>query len=123
MHPIFTSNFGAAFQKFSSVLPECLLPTMLPTKHKSDQEHADQAAKRGLSAVEEMFAHETQQFEAELEAEGLPAHFSPLEVDMALATQEEVRPLHKLSMVRIPLYLPNYFAKLHLLAVLLVVTP
>ena len=83
---------------------------MLPTKHKPEQECTDQAAKRGLSAVEDMFAHETQQFEAELEAEELPPHFSPLEAAMALAAREEVMPLHKLSTVRIPLYLPNYFA-------------
>ena len=76
---------------------------MLPTKHKSDHEHADQAAKRGLAAVEDMFARETKQFGAELEAEGLPTGLSPLEVAMALAAQEEVRSLHKLSPVRMSL--------------------
>ena len=45
------------------------------------------------------------QFEAGLEAEGLPPHLSPLEVAMALAAQEEARPLHKLSLVRISLLL------------------
>ena len=49
-----------------------------------------------------MFAQESKQFEAELEAEGLPIDSSPLEAAMALAAQEEVRPLHKLSLVRIP---------------------
>ena len=92
---------------------------MLPTKCKSDQDHADQAAKRDLSAVEDMFAHETQQFEAELEAEGLPPHLSPLEAAMALVAEEEARPLHKLSLVSISLCLFNYFVELHLLAALL----
>ena len=121
MHPIFTPNFGMGFSKVFISATRVLLPIMLPTKHKSDQEHTDQAAKRGLSAVEDMFAHETQQFEAELEAEGLPADLSPLEVAMALAAQEEARPLHKLTLVRISLYLSNYFAELHLLAVLLMI--
>ena len=68
----------------------------------------------------EMFACETLQFEAELEAEGLPIDLSPLKVAMALAAQEEVRPLHKLStLVRISLFLFNYFVELHLLAALL----
>ena len=44
---------------------------------------------------------ETMQFEAELEAEGLPPHLSPLEAAMALSAQEEERLLHKLSQVRI----------------------
>ena len=66
-----------------------------------------------------MFAQETRQFEAGLEAEGLPTDLSPLEVAMALAAQEEARPLHKLTPVRISLYLSNYFAEIHLLAVLL----
>ena len=74
---------------------------MLPTKHKADQAHADQATKRGLSVVEDMFTHETLQFEAELKAEGLPPCLSPLEAAMALAVQEEAKPLHKLSPVRI----------------------
>ena len=100
------------------MLQECSLATMLPTKWKSDQEHADQAAKRGLSAVEDMFARETNQFEAELKAEGLPTDLSPLEAAMALVAQEEARPLHKLSPVRISLCLSNYFAEIHLLAVL-----
>ena len=44
---------------------------MLPAKRKStEQEQAGQAAKRGLAAVEDMFAHESRQFKAELEAEG-----------------------------------------------------
>ena len=92
---------------------------MLPIKQKSDQEHADQAAKRGLSVVGEMFAHETLQGEAELKAEGLPTDLSPLKVAMALVAQEEVRHLHKLSPVRISLFLFNYFVELHLLAALL----
>ena len=59
---------------------------MLPTKHKSsDQERAGQAAKWGLAAVEDMFNQETLQFEAELEAKGLPINVSPLEAAMALA--------------------------------------
>ena len=78
---------------------------MEATKCKSDQDHADQAAKRGLSVVEDMFTHETLQFEAELEAEGLSPHLSLLESAMALVAQEEARPLHKLSPVRISLYL------------------
>ena len=71
--------------------------------------------------MEDMFAQETKQFEAELETEGLPTDLSPLEAAMALAAQEEVRPLHKLSPVRISLYLSNYFAELHLLAALLMI--
>ena len=81
---------------------------MLPTKCKSDHELADQAAKRGLAAVEDMFFCKSKQFEAELEAEGLPIDSSPLEVAMALVAREEAMPLHKLSMVRIPLYLPSF---------------
>ena len=80
---------------------------MLPTKCKADQSRMDQAAKRGLSAVEDMFTQETLQYEAELEAEGLPPHLSHLEAAMALVAQEEARPLHKLSPVRISLLL-NY---------------
>ena len=63
--------------------------------------------------------HETLQFEVELEAEGLPPHLSPLEMAMALVAQEEARPLHKLSLVRISLYLSLDSAEIHLLAVLL----
>ena len=81
---------------------------MLPTKCKSDHEHAGQAAKRGLAAVEDMFFCKSKQFEAELEAEGLPIDSSPLEAAMALVAWEEARPLHKLFLVRIPLYLPNF---------------
>ena len=66
-----------------------------------------------------MFTWETLQFEAELKAEGLPTDLSPLKVAMALAAQEEARPLHKLSPVRISLFLFNYFLELHLLAALL----
>ena len=70
---------------------------MLLAKHKStEQEWAGQAAKRGLAAVEDMSAHESRQFKAELEAEGLPIDSLPLEAAMALAAREEVRPLHKL---------------------------
>ena len=103
------------------MLQEFLLLIMLLTRHKSDQERADQAAKRGLTVVEDMFAWETKQFEAELEAEGLPTDLSPLEAAMALVAQEEARPLHKLSLVRISLYLLNYFAEIHLLAVLVII--
>ena len=78
---------------------------MFRTKCKADQSHADQAAKRGLSVVKDMFARETSQFEAELKAEGLPPDFSPLEAAMALVAEEEARPLHKLSQVRISLHL------------------
>ena len=75
---------------------------MLPTKCKaSDQEQAGQAAKRGLAAVEDMFKSETLQFEAELEAKGLPINLSPLEAAMALAEWEEAKPLHKLSLVSV----------------------
>ena len=72
---------------------------MFPTKWKADQSRAGQAAKRGLSTVEDLFMQETVQYEAELEAEGLPPHLSPLEAAMALSAQEEERPLHKLSQV------------------------
>ena len=59
---------------------------MLPAKCKSsDHEQAGQASKRGLAAVEDMFLWESRQFEAELEAEGLPIDASPLEAAMALA--------------------------------------
>ena len=44
---------------------------------------------------------ETLQFEAELEAKGLPTNVSPLEAAMALAEQEEAKPLHKLSPVSV----------------------
>ena len=64
---------------------------------------------------------ETLQFEAELEAEGLPPCLSPLEAAIALAAQEEARPLHKLSLVRISLFLIYYFVELHLLAALLAI--
>ena len=75
---------------------------MLPAKCKSaDHERAGQAAKRGLAAVEDMFSWEFRQFEAELEAEGLPINSSPLEAAMALAPQQEARPLHKLSSVSV----------------------
>ena len=75
---------------------------MITMKRKaSDQERAGQAAKRGLAAVEDMFKHETLQFEVELEAEGLPIDASPLEAAMALATREEARPLHQLSSVSV----------------------
>ena len=74
---------------------------MLPAKHKSEHEWAGQAAKRGLAAVEDMFVQESKQLEAELQAQGLSIDSSPLEAAMALAAQEEVRPLHKLSLVRI----------------------
>ena len=74
---------------------------MFPTKRKADQSWANQAAKRGLSAVEDLFVRDTAQFKAELEAEGLPPHLLLLEAAMALSTQEEARPLHKLSWVRI----------------------
>ena len=43
----------------------------------------------------------SKQFEAELQAEGLPIESLPLEAAMALAAREEARPLHKLSLVRI----------------------
>ena len=101
MHPIFTPNFDAGFLKviLDPVYQE--LVNMFPTKRKADQSRADQAAKRGLSAVEDLFVRETVQFKAELEAEGLPTHLSPLEAAMALSAQEEARPLHKLSRVRI----------------------
>ena len=72
---------------------------MFPSKCKADQSRADQAAKRGLSAVEDLFMRETAQYKAELEAEGLLPHLSPLEAAMALSAQEEERPLHKLSQV------------------------
>ena len=72
---------------------------MFPSKCKANQSRADQAAKRGLSVVEDLFMRETAQYEAELE--GLPPHLPPLEAAMALSAQEEERPLHKLSQVRI----------------------
>ena len=74
---------------------------MLLAKHKSEHEWAGQSAERGLAVVEDMFIQESRQFEAELEAEGLPIDSLPLEAAMALAAWEEVRPLHKLSSVRI----------------------
>ena len=102
MHPIFTPNFDVGFLK---VIPDPvyqeLVINMFPTKHKADQSWADQAAKRGLSAAEDLFVRETSQFKAELEAEGLPPDLSPLEAAMALSAQEEARLLHKLSRVRI----------------------
>ena len=72
---------------------------MFPTKWKAEQSRAGQAAKRGLSAVEDLFMQEMVQYEAELKAEGLPPHLSPLEAVMALLAREEDQPLHKLSQV------------------------
>ena len=75
---------------------------MIPMKCKaSDQDQAGQAAKRRLAAVEDMFKHETCQYEAEMESEGLLANLSPLKAAMALAAREEMRPLHKLSLVSV----------------------
>ena len=75
---------------------------MLLAKCKStEHEWAGQAAKRGLAAVKDMFTQESRQFEAELEVEGLPIDSSPLEATMALATQEDARPLHKLTPVSV----------------------
>ena len=101
MHPNSTSNFNVGFLKviFNSVQQDLVI--MFPTKHKANQSQADQAAKRGLSAKEDLFMRETAQFEAELEAEGLPPHLFPLEATLALSAQEEERPLHKLLQVRI----------------------
>ena len=48
-----------------------------------------------------MFKHEMCQYEAEMEDEGLPANLSPLKAAMALAAREEMRPLHKLSLVSV----------------------
>ena len=102
MHPIFTPNFDVGFLKVIRKPVYQELVNMFPTKCKADQLQADQAAKRGLSAVEDLFMRETVQYKAELEAEGLPLHLLPLEAAMALSAQEEERPLHKLSQVRIP---------------------
>ena len=63
--------------------------------------------KEACQLVEDMFARETSQFLAELKAEGLLPDFSPLEAALALVAEEEARPLHKLSQVRILLHL-NY---------------
>ena len=74
---------------FLKVIPDPVyqeLVNMFPTKHKADQLQADQAAKRGLSAVEDLFMRETVQFEVELEAEGLPPHLLLLEAAMALVS-------------------------------------
>ena len=38
----------------------------------SDKDRASKAAKWGLEAVEDMFRHETFQYEVELKVEGLP---------------------------------------------------
>ena len=75
---------------------------MLPTKHKfSDKDRASKAAKWGLEALEDMFKQKKFQYEAELKAEGLPTILSSLEATMALAEQEEVKLLHKLSLVSV----------------------
>ena len=50
MHPSFTPNFGTGFLKVFRSVYQVLAINMFPTKHKADQSHADQAAKRGLSA-------------------------------------------------------------------------
>ena len=84
---------------FTSVQQDLVI--LFPSKCKANQSWVDQAAKRGLLAVEDLFMRETAQYETELEAEGLPPHLSPLEATMALSAQEEERPLHKLSQVRI----------------------
>ena len=82
---------------------------MLLAKRKfTEQEWAGQAAKRGLAVVEDMFAHESRQFKAELEDEGLPIDSLPQETAMALAAQEEATPLHKLSLVRILIILLKF---------------
>ena len=85
---------------------------MLPTKHKfSDKDRASKAAKWGLEAVEDMFRHETFQYEAELKAEGLPTNLLPLEAAMALAKWEEAKPLHKLSPVSVYKLLHPFFGR------------
>ena len=120
MHPSFTPNFWCGlFKSFSISVTKCLLPICFQLSANLTRTMLTRQLNRGLSAVEDMFMHETLQFEAELEAEGLPPHLSPLEAAMALVAQEEVRPLHKLSLVRISLYLSLDFAEIHLLAVLL----
>ena len=75
---------------------------MIPVKCKaSNQDRAGQVAKRGLAAVEDMFKCKTHQYEAEMETEGLLANLSPLKAAMVLAAWEEMRPLHKLSLVSV----------------------
>ena len=90
---------------------------MLPAKCKaSDQEQAGQTAKWGLATVEDMFKWEMHQYEAEVEAEGLLANLSPLEAAMALAAQEEARPLHKLSPVCVYTIFQPEFENIYLLS-------
>ena len=89
---------------------------MLPTKHKfSDKDRASKAAKQGFEAVEDMFRHETFQYEAELKAEGLPTNLLPLEAAMALAKWEEAKPLHKLSPVSVLQVTSPFFVERYLL--------
>ena len=59
MHPISTPNFNAGFLKVLLDPAYQDLVNMFPTKRKADQLQADQAAKRGLSAVEDLFMRET----------------------------------------------------------------
>ena len=89
---------------------------MLPMKRKfSDKDRASMAAKQGLEAVEDMFRCETFQYEVELKAEGLPTNLLPLEAAMALAEQEEAKPLHKLSPVSVHKLLHPFFVERYLL--------
>ena len=75
---------------------------MLLAKCKStENEWAGQAPKRGLAVVKDIFTQESRQFEAELEAEGLPIDSLPLEAAMALAAREEARPWHKLTPISV----------------------
>ena len=62
-----------------------------------------------------MFKCETFQYEVELEAEGLPTNLLPLEATMALAEWEEVKPLHKLSLVSVYKLLHPFFLEKYLL--------
>ena len=76
---------------------------MLPAKCISPQSRNGQARqpREVWQQSRTCLSHESRQFEAELEAEGLPIDSLPLEAAIALAACEEARPLHKLSSVRI----------------------
>ena len=62
-----------------------------------------------------MFRCETFQYEAELNAEGLPTNILPLKAAMALAKWEEAKPLHKLSPVSVTNYLSLSLVERYLL--------
>ena len=101
MRPIFTTNFGMGFSnlydKSFSSNSSCYWPSISPQSRNGQARQPREVWQQLRTCL----LDESKQFEAELEAEGLPIDSLPLEAAMTLAAQEEARPLHKLSLVRI----------------------